>query len=109
MARGAGRNNGLTQPALPANCQNAITASIAIQPDQRPDFGRKPAPRNATGRASAAPSACGATGWGGRSSMLHLPRGVGRLVADQRPQLVLQREQLAPRTGLAALLAARRD
>src|SRR6267154_2655537 len=32
MADGAGRNNGLTQPALPASCQSPITSASAIQP-----------------------------------------------------------------------------
>ena len=32
IADGAGRNSGLTQPALPASCQSAITSASAIQP-----------------------------------------------------------------------------
>src|SRR6185436_15931311 len=88
IAEGGGRNSGLTQPALPANCQSAITSASAIHPEARPAFGTKPAPRKATGRASVARSSCGA-----RSSMLHLALGIDRLLADQRPQIVLQRQQ----------------
>ncbi len=33
IADGAGRNNGLTQPALPASCQSPITSASAIQPE----------------------------------------------------------------------------
>src|ERR1700712_6045128 len=33
IADGGGRNKGLTQPTLPANCQNPITSSSAIQPE----------------------------------------------------------------------------
>jgi hypothetical protein len=33
IADGAGRNSGLTQPALPASCQNPITSTSAIQPE----------------------------------------------------------------------------
>ena len=33
IADGGGRNSGLTQPALPASCQSAITSTSAIQPE----------------------------------------------------------------------------
>ena len=33
IAEGGGRNSGLTQPALPANCQSAITSASAIHPE----------------------------------------------------------------------------
>src|SRR5258708_36302297 len=90
IADGDGRNSALTQPALPANCQKAITSASAIQPEARPARGVKPAPRNATGRVSPSPGfACDAA----RSSMLNLALGVDRLLADQRPQLVLQADQ----------------
>src|SRR5438309_767304 len=99
MADGAGRNSGLTQPALPASCQNAITNASAIQPEVRPALGVKPAPRKATGRAlvSSGVPCCA------RSSMLDLPFGVDRLLADQRPQIVLQAEQFFARPDIAAL------
>src|SRR5882757_782666 len=108
MADGAGRNSALTQPALPANCQNAITAKSAIQPARRPAPGVKPAPRNVTGRGLAAASSCGESG-GARSSMLDLALGVDRLFADQRPQLVLQRQQFAAGVEIAALGAGHRN
>src|SRR5437879_2591390 len=105
MAEGAGRNSGLTQPTLPASCQNAITSASAIQPEVRPALGVKPAPRNATGRAlvSSGVPCCGA-----RSSMLDLALGVDRLLADQRPQIVLQTEQIFARPDIAALIARHR-
>src|SRR6185369_15673382 len=97
MAEGAGRNSALTQPALPASCHSAMTIASATQPDNRPALGTKPAPRKATRRTSAG-SPCGA-----RSSMLHLALGIDRLFADQRPQLVLQREQSLAGADPAAL------
>src|SRR4030081_2473118 len=107
IADGAGRNSGLTQPALPANCQNAITSASAIQPEARPARGGKPAPRTTPGRFS--PSSGFAACEGARSSMLNLALGVDRLFADQRPQLILQTDQLATRLDPAALVAGHRD
>src|SRR5215212_11156380 len=104
MLEGAGRNSGLTTPALPASCHSAMTSASAIQPEARPAFGTKPAPRNVTGRASVARSSCGA-----RSSMLHLALGIDRLLADQRPQIVLQRQQFAARIDRTAFDARHRD
>src|SRR5438552_6467222 len=104
IADGAGRNSGLAQPALPASCHSAMTSASAIQPEARPAVGIKPAPRNATGRTSVARSSCGA-----RSSMLDLALGIDRLLADQRPQIVLQREQFAARIDRSALGARHRD
>src|SRR4030081_1458736 len=107
IADGAGRNSALTQPALPANCQNAITSASAIQPEARPARGVKPAPRRAPGRVS--PSSGFAACDVARSSMLDLALGVDRLFADQRPQLVLQTDQLAARLDTAALVAGHRN
>src|ERR1700704_3168134 len=103
IADGAGRNSGLTQPALPASCQNAITSASAIQPEARPARGVKPAPRKATGRVS--PSSGVASCGVARSSMLDLALGIDRLFADQRPQFVLQTDQFAARIDAAALVA----
>src|SRR5258708_22942223 len=107
IAGGDGRNSALTQAVPPANCQNAITSASAIQPEARPARGEKPAPRKATGRVSSYSgfAACDVA----RSSMLHLALGVDRLFADQRPQLVLQTDQLATRLDPAALVAGHRD
>src|SRR5271166_4077665 len=92
IASGVGKNRGLTRRALPVSCHSTMTASSAVQPPKRLAPGTKPAPRNSTGRVSAARpglACCGA-----RSSILNLAFGIDRLVADQRPQIVLQREQL---------------
>src|SRR5256885_8810343 len=108
MADGAGRNSGLTQPALPASCQNAITSTSAIQPEARPALGVKPPPRNFTGRVAPAAS----SRWfscAERSSMQDLALGIDRLLADQRPQLVLQRQQFSAGIDRAALAARHRD
>src|ERR1700754_925013 len=97
MADGAGRNSGLTRPALPAACQIAMTSASAIQPPKRLDAGTKPEPRKRTGRVVSS-----FAGSPARSSMLDLALGIDRLVADQRPDLVLQREQLLTRSDVAA-------
>src|SRR5882724_5599076 len=107
IADGDGRNSALTQPALPASCQNAITSASAIQPEARPARGVKPAPRKATGRVS--PSSGFAACDAARSSMLDLALGVDCLFADQRPQIVLQTDQFAARINTAALVAGHRD
>src|ERR1700758_2966033 len=106
IASGVGRNSGLTRPAPPASCHSTMTTSSAIQPPKRLAPGTKPAPRNSTGRISAAGS--GLTCCGARSSMLNLAFGINRLVADQRPQLVLQRDQLAALLWTAALSSRHR-
>src|ERR1700754_4980773 len=98
MADGAGRNSGLTRPALPAACQIAMTSASAIQPPKRLLAGTKPAPRKRTRRVASS-----FAGVPARSSMLDLAFGIDRLVADQRPDLVLKPEQLFARLRLAAL------
>src|SRR5665213_516944 len=100
MAVGDGRNSGLIQPALPANCHSPITSTSAIQPAWRPAFGLNPPPRNATGCVSDS-----AFGNSERSSMLDLALGFHSLFADQRPQFALQRQQLAAGIDVAALKA----
>src|SRR4030088_2176309 len=104
MADGDGRNNGLIQPMLPASCQSPTTSASAIQPEYLPARGAKPAPRNATGRASALESSCGA-----RSSMLDLALGFGSLLPDQRPQFALQRQQSFAGMNVAALTTRHGD
>src|SRR6266702_233837 len=98
MADGAGRNSGLTTPALPAVCQIAMTSASAIQPPKRLEAGTKPAPRKRTRRVAVSFAVSVAA----RSSMLNLALGIDRLVADQRPDLVLKCEQLFTRSRLAA-------
>src|SRR5260221_543881 len=89
IADGDGRNSALTQPALPANCQNAITSASAIQPEARPARGEKPAPRKATGRVSSSSgfAACDVA----RTSILHLALAVARPFAGQRRYDALRR------------------
>src|SRR3569832_1491101 len=103
MADGAGRNSGLTRPVLPAACQTAMTRASAIQPPKRLDAGTKPAPRKRTRRVVSSLAAVPA-----RSSMLDLALGIDRLVADQRPDLVLLRQQLLARSRFAAHRARHR-
>src|SRR6185312_16142489 len=97
IASGVGRNSELTRPAPPAACQTASTTRSAIQPPWRLARGAKPAPRKATGCVPACRS-----GSAERSSMLYLALGIDRFAADQRPQLVLQRQQLAAGLACAA-------
>src|SRR6201998_3987419 len=106
IASGGGRNSGLPRPALPASCHSTMTTSSATQPPKRLAPGTKPAPRNSTGRLSAAGS--GFTCCVARSSILNLAFVIDRLVADQRPQLVLQRDQLAAQLSTAALSSRHR-
>src|ERR1700759_2994198 len=105
MAEGAGRNNGLTRPVLPATCQIAMTSASAIQPPKRLEAGTKPAPRKRTRRVVSSLADMSVA----RSSMLALAIRIDRLVADQRPDLVLKREQLFARRGFAALSACHRN
>src|SRR6516225_7471728 len=91
------------RPLLPAACQIAMTSARAIQPPKRLEAGTKPAPRKRTRRVASLADVSVA-----RSSMLDLALGIDRLIADQRPDLVLQREQFFPRGCLAALGARHR-
>src|ERR1700687_2112106 len=59
IADGAGRNSGLTQPGLPANCHSPITRHSATHPEERPALGVNPPPRNFIGRGAVSRSACG--------------------------------------------------
>src|ERR1700704_3311027 len=108
IADGAGRNSGLTQPALPASCQNPITSTSAIQPEARPARGVKPPPRNLTGRGAPAASSRGVS-FAERSSMQNLALGIDRLFTNQRPQFVLQRQQFSTGIERAAFAARHRD
>ena len=95
---------------LPANCQKPITSASAIQPAWRPALGAKPPPRNSTGRGSASRSVGGeACVVFEGSSMLDLALGIDRFLADERPQIALQREQLAARPDVAAIGARQRN
>src|SRR4051794_2956452 len=105
IADGAGRNSGLTRPVLPAACQIAMTSASAIQPPKRLLAGTKPAPRKRTRRTTSSLADGPA---GARSSMLNLALGIDRLVADQRPDLVLKREQLFTGCNVTALSARHR-
>src|SRR5690242_14308426 len=101
---GVGRNSGLTSERLPATCHSASTTTSPIHPAWRLVADAKPAPRNGTGLVAAEASGFVGT----RSSILHLALGIDSLTADQRPQVVLNLQQLLASRGISPVAARHR-